>query len=681
MTIEEKYIVDQFRENFANIKERIAIYGIGKNTELILDTFPEVPIIGLMDASAREDFVFGKKLLNDSEVVGYVDIILIVARKAVQSIIYPRIKKYIKSGIRIVNIEGNEILDKEYLPCMIPEWEIGIEEIKKQIDQYDCISFDLFDTLIMRSFLIPSDVFETVIRCNQIPQAEELIKVRNLAEKEGRALKNIDEIYEVIERKCNLNYSEREKLKNLELEMEKRCIVPRKRMVELLDYARKQGKKIIILSDMYYGKKELKSICEQAGIGVWEGEIISSCEIKATKEEGKAYQYLKNFTGTDSILHIGDNRINDYERAKEAGLGVIHILSAYEMLLHSSLASLLSDTNSYEKRCLLALTIVKIFNDPFVLNSSKGKIHLKDFDEFGYFWGAIFYCFLCWLIEQAETYGIEQMLLPGRDGYLIEKALQLFNPKFDYKYIVASRRAYELAVITDIEKVKEVIAKDYKGSKKDLYKTRFHIDISDNEGTEEKIADLILAEALYQRRYLIAYFEQMGVCNNDKKLNRGIVDCVASGTVQACLEKLLDCRLQGFYFGIMQPQKENLDIIGAFGKISNYNIKSSVLEHYLLIENMLIESENGTFIGFYNGEMMFEDNIPSDKLCFIQEGILEYIRQAKKMLGDKVCDFPFCDEVISGMFNGKVDVSESIKEVFLYDDSYIGEADKVRIWE
>lgn len=63
MTIEEKYIVDQFRENFANIKERIAIYGIGKNTELILDTFPEVPIIGLMDASAREDFVFGRSCL------------------------------------------------------------------------------------------------------------------------------------------------------------------------------------------------------------------------------------------------------------------------------------------------------------------------------------------------------------------------------------------------------------------------------------------------------------------------------------------------------------------------------------------------------------------------------------------------------------------------------------------
>ena len=48
-------------------------------------------------------------------------------------------------------------------------------------------------------------------------------------------------------------------------------------------------------------KKELKSICEQAGIGVWEGEIISSCEIKATKEEGKAYQYLQNYTVTDSI--------------------------------------------------------------------------------------------------------------------------------------------------------------------------------------------------------------------------------------------------------------------------------------------------------------------------------------------------------------------------------------------
>ena len=516
MTVEEKYIVEQFQINFANSEKKIAIYGIGKNTKLILDAFPGAPVVGLMDASTKETTLFGKKLLSNLEIVGNVDIILIVARKAVQSIIYPRIKKYAKSGIKIMDIEGNEISDEEYIPCMIPEWEIAYGDIIKQIDKYECISFDLFDTLIARKFLIPLDVFETVIRHNHISEGEELIKARDLAEKEGKALKSIDDIYKAIGQKCNRDNSEIEKLKALEIEMEKNCVVPRRKVMALLKYAREQGKKIFILSDMYYGKKELCRICGRAGIEVYENEIISSCEIKATKEDGTAFDFLKDFAGTDSILHIGDNKWSDYLRAKEAGLEAIHILSGYEMLLHSSLGNILVDTKSYEKRCLLALAITKLFNDPFVLGKFNGKIHITDCEEFGYVWGIVLYSFLCWLIEQTELYGINQLILPGRDGYLIEKALKFFNPKFDYKYIVASRRAYELALVSDRDKVREIIANNFKGNIQDLYKVRFNIDLSDiGEAGDDNIA-LILEQATYQRKCLLDYFEKTGICNKGK---------------------------------------------------------------------------------------------------------------------------------------------------------------------
>ena len=117
----------------------------------------------------------------------------------------------------------------------------------------------------------------------------------------------------------------------------------------------------------------------------------------------------------------------------------------------------------------------------------------------------------------------------------------------------------------------------------------------------------------------------------------------------------MGCRLQGFYFGIVQPQRDNLDIISAFGKMNNYKIESSVLKHYLLIENMLMEKENGTFIGFQDGEMLFEDNVPSDKINSIQKGILEYVKDARELLGDDGGDFAFCNEIVSYMFNGKID--------------------------
>lgn len=36
------------------------------------------------------------------------------------------------------------------------------EELKKELQQYDAISFDVFDTLIMRRILNPEDIFEMV---------------------------------------------------------------------------------------------------------------------------------------------------------------------------------------------------------------------------------------------------------------------------------------------------------------------------------------------------------------------------------------------------------------------------------------------------------------------------------------------------------------------------------------
>ena len=96
---------------------------------------------------------------------------------------------------------------------------------------------------------------------------------------------------------------------------------------------------------------------------------------------------------------------------------------------------------------------------------------------------------------------------------------------------------------------------------------------------------------------------------------------------------------------------------------------------------MLMEKENGTFIGFQDGEMLFEDNVPSDKINSIQKGILEYVKDARELLGDDGGDFAFCNEIVSYMFNGKIDICENIKEAFWYDDSYLGELDKVRIWK
>ena len=454
----------------------------------------------------------------------------------------------------------------------------------------------------------------------------------------------------------------------------------RRECVAFLEYARQLGKKVYILSDMYYRKTDLKILCDQIGLTFDESEIISSCDIQASKESGKAFSYLISLMGgnKDSILHIGDNIANDYKKAKESGIDSIHILSSYEMMLHSSLAIMLSDVSSYEKRCFVGLLISNIFNSPFILNRTKGKVTITEFKQFGFFLGAIFYCFSCWMIREAENQGIEQLILPGRDGWLIKEILDILKPRFRYVYISASRRAYELAVISNVKDILRIMEKenDFKGTKEQFFMTRFNL-VMDESKSESDIQADILNESSYQRECLLDYFRKMGI--REHCIN-GVFDCVASGTVHLCLEKLLESKIQGFYFGVMSPKKDKLSILSAFGTVSNYNMKSNVLEHYFLIENLLSEM-SGTFIGFCDGEMVYEDNVPSDKLPDIQDGILQFIWDVANYVNVDLIPFAYCDEIMCSVFSSKINFSEEIKEVFVYDDYYLGENSQIRIWQ
>ena len=680
MTEEEKYIIDQFGKNILACYQRIAIYGIGKNTELLLRVYPEAPVIGLLDSAYDGAELFGRRMLCDKDITKEnIDVIVIVARKSVQGIIYPRIAKYENEGIRIVNVEGENIGKQEiYVQYNIPEYSVNYEDVKKIIENKRVISFDLFDTLIMRRVLNPCDIFACAVRRMQLSDArqKQLVRARMMAEKEAKALKGIDEIYEELAQSCHLDNEEAKTLKRLEFELEKENIVGRKECISLLEYARKLGKQIYILTDMYYRKADLKILCDLSGVAVDENEILSSCEIGCTKEAGNAYQFLIDKGGGNAhfILHIGDNPINDYKKAKEYSIDAIRILSGYEMLVHSSMASLLSDTVRYEKRCAVGLLTARLFNNPFALNETKGKVSVTRYQDAGYVFGVIFYSFCKWLIEKALEAEIEMMILPGRDGYLIEKCFDILKPPFKYVYIAASRRCYELALLSSAEDVDIIVNNtDFKGSREALIVARYGIK-RPSGCTENEWITLILKEATEQREALRKYFRKKGIYGDCKT---GVFDCVASGTVHMYLEKLLGRQIQGFYFGVKLPQKSGISIVSAFGTLTDYEVRSAVLEHYLLWECML-SPMTGTLIRFEGEHMIFENNMPSAHLSEIQNGILQFVEDANRLFEK---DLVYCNELVKCIFNGVVAFKDEIREIFTYDDSYLGEKNRVRIWQ
>ena len=117
-----------------------------------------------------------------------------------------------------------------------------LEKIFKQIDQYDIISFDVFDTVLLRPFVKPSNVFDYIEYKYDIKgfsKARKTVVVNTVKEK------SIEDIY-------NNMPSHFFDYLSIELGEEKRLIYPKKKMKEAYLYAIKKKKKIVFISDIYF---------------------------------------------------------------------------------------------------------------------------------------------------------------------------------------------------------------------------------------------------------------------------------------------------------------------------------------------------------------------------------------------------------------------------------------------
>lgn len=163
---EQRLVVNSFQQGFTNKRnQKIVLYGIGKNTEAILRKAKGFQFCGLMDQNTVGQTIFQQKVLSEEEVIKLHPVIVIIARESVISIIYKRIQYlYVEHGINIFNYKG-EMLGKEqqtYQNEELPYWNVSEKDILREIKKHDIISFDIFDTLLMRRVLQPEDVFTLV---------------------------------------------------------------------------------------------------------------------------------------------------------------------------------------------------------------------------------------------------------------------------------------------------------------------------------------------------------------------------------------------------------------------------------------------------------------------------------------------------------------------------------------
>ncbi|EOS80740.1 hypothetical protein C817_01347 [Dorea sp. 5-2] len=636
---EREYVIQCYEAFFSCYQDKnMAIYGIGKNTQIILEHFSNKNIVGLMDECRNGERIYGKEIISIEEAVNRgVELVLIVARASNVRIIYRRISEAcLHYGIRVYDINGEEVSEETIVKRDYEDYEkITFENLKQKIDKAEVVSFDIFDTLIMRDVLYPRDIFLLVEKQmghnfrNKRVRAEMDLYV---AGKNPR----LEEIYEAIDEKFSFGY---------ELEVERNHLYRRESGGMALDYALGQGKEVYFVSDMYLESFVLEDILQEMGIPVQRNRILVSCEFGKSKNDG-LFSELRNREKSRRILHIGDNFEADIEAARRYGIeDTFYIPSPLKMLEDSCADSLLAYADTLENRLVIGKFMAQVFSDGFLFSSSQGKIVITANRQIGSVFVAPFvYRFYGWMLQEAKKRKLTHILLAARDGRIFEQIYRFFEEKnvrqtrMDYFYI--SRAVAVLAGIRDDDDILHSYRLAFNGSVEEMLKVRFRIHedelcIRGEENEWEYVLrhrNLILKSAEEMRKHFEKYISC--VCGVDAE-KIGFFDFISSGTCQKALMNIVDFHLIGLYVGNVNNEieyKSDMDVVSMFGSYNVFQKGDFVLANYFLLEN-IITSEEATLVDFDESgyPILGKETRTSNQLRDLEEiqnAILGYVKES-----------------------------------------------------
>lgn len=709
------YEIEAFESAFQDKKAmRIAIYGIGRMTATLISRLEGFKIIGLLD---RDDNMIGQKMygvkvISRKEAEEKADLIVINTSETYWGTIYRRIRNwkvpvYFKNGELATDEFLHENKDNPY-------WKKNYAELSAKVKQYDVVSFDIFDTLIMRTIYLPADIFR-IVETGLQKELGWQISFFEPRKKAAGFLENatIDEIYYEIQKTEGWDDQLRDKIKQYEIEVEKQFIVPRKDMVELFHMVKKT-KKFFLISDMYFPKNILHDMLAQCGIDISLDNIIVSCDYKKSKENGGLWEYYKHILlvtgGSVRALHIGDNEETDGKIPQQYGIDSYVVWSSDKMLQESSLENMGPEVNTLFASVFTGAFIAKMFNSPFALQEMSGKVLFKNNEDAGYWLlGGVMYIFCRWLLQQAKKDRISQLGFLAREGYLLISLFEEYCELVEEKnapeiiYFETSRRVVLTSSIQDDKDILEVASFPYKGNMADFMQDRFGVTVDDenlqnmysNEDEKRQRAILkkyeedILREADRERHNYMTYLHSLGM-----QRDFAIVDSQLYGTTQYYLGKLLEKKLNGYYFCVCLdntnkyliqntmlgcfPGKKGLD-----GKDSNIYKKAAFIEAFFTAPNGMLECIEDD--GSKRYAEVKENQKNFDIRLEMLEGIKRFMKDAvnwceKYRIEIGSDDNYFMDQIFGVFMSNGFEPTNSMKKGFYYDNG-MADRKEVPIWE
>ncbi len=631
-----------------------------------------------------------------------------------------------------INSKTNEISFKNESSFIIDQYtdKTIADKILNSVEQTDVISFDIFDTLLIRPFADPNAVFMMLEKkISEKFGIHNFVAMRKTSESTLRnTLKEdeditISQIYKQMGKQYELNLELIEELKKLEISTEQNILRKRTAVVEIAKTIKKSGKRLILISDMYLEKRHIQKILKKNEIDFFDAVYLSS-ETGYRKDRGNMWEFVlkKEHITKKQLLHIGDNEHSDIQvLVDKKFITPVHILRPASLTGNikggRSIISIFRKNHTWQNELMLGLIANRISQH---LDKKPGEnaVVFKDPHLFGYtIIGPIIFSFMAWLIKSVITGNNSKLLFLSREGWLLNILYKKIteHPEIagsdinlpESSYFYCSRSFIGLAAIEQPADLNILLSSHYNGTFKKLLTGRFGIE--DEELTP--FTKILNKETISQQIKLPEDFETVSnlltkciapltelAGNKKNKFQQywnqqtqgaercpAIVDIGYSCTIQKAIMKVTDIPLTGYYFLTNSTAQAILEQGGqcnaAYGNMIPVEyINKLTLHRYSLLLEAILTSPEGQMKGFTNDlTPTFKPKGVSqekfDTIKKVHRGIIDFSMDTLYVVGR---DFIKIDwekehtpELLSLVINKKIDIS-SLSQSFSVEDEFCG---------
>ncbi len=635
-----------FLENIGRVrKKKIVIFGKTNLCKRILELLEGYHILGVIEDSERMGFYQGMRVISLEESHMLKADIMILAKQLLPSIdIFRKLENFcILHGIRLLDIYGNDLIVLINNAREKKAKGVRKKELLKEINEHDIISWDVFDTLLMRKTLMPEDVFEII---GEKAKKYGIVlngfkKIRMQAQLEsGLSNPDIFDIYEILKQIAGISDDTKKLLLNLEIECEKQLLMPRKEVLSVFYECKRRGKKVYLVSDMYFPEAILRNLLEENGVRDFDALFVS-CDEKRLKNEGLLDVLQDIRQEGQKILHIGDSVVNDGICAAMVGIDYCLLDSVMDSIKKTNWNHCLLTLKTVNDRSILSLCAVELFKNPFLMKDRREDFYYDAY-MFGYTIVApAIVSFLCWLMQSLKNGNTDKVLFASRDGYLLKKIYDYVRKNDldlpESLYFYTSRKVSVMAnmqseavirMLTEMSKdlEPEVMMEKIFGLEKEL--------ILPWSNRYANIYEYVWKHAVHISEKSKAikknYFKYMGKAGLEIGHKYAFIDFVSSGTSQKALMEFAPFDLQGYYFAWnSQEDKKQYDICAYYNDDDRF-----FLEYYLLIEFFMSSKEPSVSDFSKDGAAVFAKELRSAEVIKQMEQVHRAVMRFGKLYFD-----------------------------------------------